>query len=139
MFTNLIGRVGFGWTTRIIGFVALATLLVPITISQMRVKPPGVRKILDMSALTDGPYMLCIFGCFLGYTGCYVAFFYTSYYGQAMNFTSPTLSLYLVPILNGASVFGRILPNWLSNKIGPVNVITPGTLAVLVFLRIARG
>jgi MFS family permease len=104
----------------------------------MRAKPPEVRKILDMSAFTDGRYMLCILGCFLGYAGAYVAFFYYSFYGQNENLTNTTLSLYLVPILNATSAFGRILPNWLSDKIGPVNVITPGTLTLLLLLQIAR-
>lgn len=65
IFINLIDRLGFGWTVRVIGFVSLGTLLVPMSISEMRVKPAGVRKLLDPSAFRDGPYLLCIFACFL--------------------------------------------------------------------------
>lgn len=67
-------------------------------------------------------------GCLIGFAGLYVAFFYTSYYGQATGYTSESLSFYLVPILNAASVFGRTIPNWLADKIGPANVIAPGKL-----------
>ncbi|RYP17991.1 hypothetical protein DL765_004210 [Monosporascus sp. GIB2] len=76
VFINLTDRVGFAWTTRTIGFVALGTLLVPILVSEMRAKPPAIRKILDFSAFKDGPFMFCILGCFLGYAGSHVSFFY---------------------------------------------------------------
>lgn len=44
------------------------------------------------------------------------------------------MSFYLVPILNAGSVFGRTLPNWLSDKVGVFNIITPGALAVGIIL-----
>ena len=126
IFINLIDRLGFGWTVRIIGFVSLGTLLVPISISEMRVKPAGVRKLLDPSAFRDGPYLLCIFACFLGYTGCYTAFYYIALYAEDKGWMSSHTSLYLVPILNASSVLGRTVPNWVSDWTGPTNVVVPG-------------
>lgn len=84
----------------------------------------------------------------------YTGFFYLSYYGQATGYTSASLSFYLVPILNSGSVspqpaptynlpltnqpsqkvFGRTLPNILSDKIGPLNVIVPGAFGVSIVL-----
>ncbi|KAJ5727398.1 hypothetical protein N7493_005218 [Penicillium malachiteum] len=58
IFINLIDRLGFGWTVRIMGFVSLGTLLIPMTVSKMRVKPAGVRRLFDLSAFRDGPYLL---------------------------------------------------------------------------------
>lgn len=126
MFYKLIDQVGFGWSVRILGFTALATLLIPIFVMKMRVKPPKVRSIIDWTAFTDLPYMLFTLGCIIGFIGLYVGFFYTSYYGQATGLTNDSLSFYLVPILNAGSVLGRTLPNWLSDTIGPFNVIAPG-------------
>ena len=126
MFYKLIDKVGFGWSVRILGFTALATLILPITIMKMRVKPGKIRSIFDWTAFTDFPYMFFVFGCLIGFIGLYVGFFYTSYYGQATGITDASLSFYLVPILNAGSVLGRTLPNWLSDKIGPLNVIAPG-------------
>lgn len=68
------------------------------------------------------------------YHRLYVGIFYFSYFGQATGITSASLSFYLVPILNAGSVFGRTLPNWLSDKIGPLNVITPGAFMVGIIL-----
>ncbi|KAE9364326.1 MFS general substrate transporter [Stipitochalara longipes BDJ] len=134
IFTNLIDKVGFGWTVRVIGFVALATLTIPLSVSKIRIKAPGVRKLVDWEAFTDGPYMLCIFGCLLGYTGCYTAFYYVSFYGEAKGWMSSSMALYLVPILNAGSVFGRVVPNWLADKIGPTNVLIPGAIMTGVLL-----
>lgn len=126
VFTNLIERVGFPWTTRVIGFLCLATLVVPLTLSRMRSRPPAARSFFDRTALTDGPYLLCVFACFLGYVGCYAAFYYMSLYGEKEGWVSTDLALYLVPILNAGSVVGRAVPNWVSDKVGPTNVVMPG-------------
>ncbi|EME48913.1 hypothetical protein DOTSEDRAFT_162812 [Dothistroma septosporum NZE10] len=134
MFYRLIDQVGFGWCVRILGFTVLATLLVPIFVMKMRVKPPKPRSLIDWSAFTDVPYMTFVVGCLIGFIGLYVAFFYTSYYGEATGYTSTSLSFYLVPILNAASVFGRTLPNILADKIGPANVIVPGSACVGIVL-----
>lgn len=93
---------------------------------KMRVKPPKARSIVDLSAFTDGPYMLLVFATLIGFIGLYVGIFYYSFFGQSTGITNASLAFYLVPILNAGSVFGRTLPNWLSDKIGALNVITPG-------------
>ena len=40
---RLIDSVGFGWSVRVIGFIALGTLLIPLTIMKMRFKAPKAR------------------------------------------------------------------------------------------------
>ncbi|KAK4955869.1 hypothetical protein LTR10_006808 [Elasticomyces elasticus] len=134
MFYKLIPEVGFPWAVRILGFTVLATLMVPIFCMKMRVKPAKVRKLFDPSAFTDGPYIWCVITCTVGYIGLYVGIFYLSFFGQSTGLTGDSLSFYLVPILNAASVLGRTVPNWISDKIGPLNVITPGALLMGVIL-----
>lgn len=135
MLTRLIPEVGFSWAIRILGFTVLATLMVPIFFSKMKSKPAKSRALLDMTAFKDGPFMLCVFACFLGYAGIYVGFFYIPYFAQAQKLWTFTQSLYLVCILNAGSVFGRTLPNWLSDRIGPVNIVFPGKWALTILQR----
>ncbi|KAK8024537.1 hypothetical protein PG993_012603 [Apiospora rasikravindrae] len=130
IFIRCIDTVGFAWTTRIIGFAALATLSVPLAVSQMRMKPPVIRKVLDPSAFTDGRFMLCILGCFLGYAGTQVTFFYIAFYGQANNWFTGNLALYLIPIINAGSILGRVIPNALADKVGALNVVIPGSILI---------
>lgn len=45
------------------------------------------------------------------------------------------VALYCISILNAASLFGRIIPNWLADKYGPFTILIPNCLAsgVLIF------
>ncbi|KAK5946445.1 hypothetical protein PMZ80_000588 [Knufia obscura] len=130
VFYKLVDQVGFGWSTRIIGFIALATLLIPNLVMKMRFKPPKARALIDWSAFTDGPYILAVIAAMIGFIGLYVMFFYISYYAQEQRITSAAMSFYIVPIFNAASTFGRTLPNALSDKTGAVNLIAPGAIIV---------
>jgi len=125
MFYKLIDRVGFGWSVRIMGLIAFAMQIVPLVVMRKRMISAEVRSMIDWTAFTDGPYMTFVVGNLVGLTGLYVTFFYTSYFGQATGVTDTSLSFYLIPILNAGSVFGRTVLTWLSDKIGPLNVIAP--------------
>ncbi|KAF2226737.1 putative monocarboxylate transporter [Elsinoe ampelina] len=128
VFYRLVNQIGYGWATRVLGFIALATLLVPCTVMKLRVRPGRVRSLIDTTAFTDWPYVLFVLGTFVGYCGLYVVFFYISFYSQARAITDTDLSFYLVPILNAGSTLGRTVPNALSDKTGALNILFPGAL-----------
>ncbi|KAK1773610.1 major facilitator superfamily domain-containing protein [Copromyces sp. CBS 386.78] len=128
VFYRLIDRIGYGWSVRVIGFIALGTLAVPVVFLKQRVKPGKVRAFVDVTAFTDGPYVLFTLGCFVGFIGLYTMLFYLSFFGLDTGATDPAMAFYIVPILNAASMFGRTLPNWLSDKTGPFNILIPGAL-----------
>jgi len=134
MFNRLLSQVGFGWAVRILGFTALVLQLIPIFVMKMRVKPGKVRSLIDWTAFTDAPYMMFVFGTILGFIGLYVGLFYLSYFAESTGITDTSLAFYLVAILNAASVFGRTLPNWVSDKTGPLNVVIPGAICVGISL-----
>lgn len=126
VFYRLIGQIGFAWSVRVLGFLALATMLVPICTMKQRVRPQRARALVDASAFTDWPYVTFVAGALVGFIGLYVMFFYLSFYAQAQGITNSSLSFYLVAILNSTSMFGRTLPNALADKTGPLNLIVPG-------------
>ena len=74
-----------------------------------------------------------------GFAGLYVVFFYISYYGLAQGITDPDLSFYLLPILNAGSVFGRIIPNIVADKLGVNNMMVPSAIisSILTYCAIA--
>lgn len=49
---------------------------------------------------------------------------------------SSNLALYSLSILNAASIFGRIIPNWLADTYGPLTILVPQCFisGVLIFL-----
>ncbi|KAK4498626.1 hypothetical protein PRZ48_009136 [Zasmidium cellare] len=134
VFSQLIRQVGFSWSVRILGFTALTMLALLIFLMEMRVEPSRVRAMVDWSAFKDWPYIVFAFGGMLGFAGLYVGLLFISYFGQATGIVDANLAFYLVPIMNAASVFGRTIPNWLSDKVGPLNVMIPGTFVVATLL-----
>ena len=134
VFYRLLPQIGFGWAVRVLGFMTLATLLVPIFVMRTRVQPAKVRALIDTSAFTDLPFIIFVIGGMIGFIGLYVGLFYISFFGLATGITDEALSFYLVPILNAGSVLGRTLPNILADKIGPINVLIPGAILVSIVL-----
>ncbi|KAK6949890.1 hypothetical protein Daesc_008213 [Daldinia eschscholtzii] len=125
---QLIDRIGYAWSVRVIGFIALGTLIIPICIMRMRFKSPKPRSMVDWTAFRDIPYMAFTFTTFIGFMGLSILIFYISYFPQERGLTDDALSFYMVPIFNAASCFGRVVPNAVSDKIGPFNVVAPCSL-----------
>ncbi|KAL7626112.1 hypothetical protein AAE478_002882 [Parahypoxylon ruwenzoriense] len=141
---QLLDKVGFAWSVRVMGFIALGTLLIPIAVMKMRFKAPKARSMVDWTAFTDFSYMAFTLSTFIGFMGLSILIFYISFYPQQQGFTDEALSFYMVPIFNAASCFGRVLPNALSDKIGPFNVIAPcslitGVLMICMMVAQSRG
>ncbi|KAJ6141377.1 hypothetical protein N7470_009767 [Penicillium chermesinum] len=117
VFHRLIGPLGFGWTTRIIGFIALGGA------------PLLARCDEDASAACKaGPQdrrPLRIQGVALPHPEC----------GLVLRFHRENISFYIIAILNAASVFGRITPGLLADRVGSINTIIPISLiaSVLAF------
>jgi len=135
LFHSLQPRIGFAWTTRVIGFIALITLGFSNLVTRQRVLPTTRRKLFDVSSLREPPFMLCTAGFLFGFMALYIPFFYITPYALSKTGAGSTFAFYFVPVLNAGSVFGRILPNALADRIGPFNTLIPCTFAcgVLAF------
>ena len=136
---RLLDPLGFRWTVRIIGFIALGTLLIPLAVMRQRVKPPHARSLIDWSAFTELPYMAFVLTSLIAFMGLFVLFFYISYFGSATHYTSANISPYIVPMLNAGSFFGRTFPNTLADKTGPFNIIGPCCTIVGVLILCLLG
>lgn len=131
---RLVDEIGFAWAVRMIGFIALTTLLFPVVVLRLRVKPAKVRAVLDWSAFVDPYYMVFVLTSLVAYMGLYVLLFYLSYFADAQRITSTAMAFYLVPIFNASSMFGRTVPNALADKVGPFNILAPATLLLGVLM-----
>lgn len=136
MFHKLIDKVGFGWTTRIIAFVALGGLAFSWIVMQTRLPPPKqVRSLLDLSAFREPPFVIFSLGLFFSFVGLYFPFFYLPTYFTSFLQIDGNMAFYIIPVLNAASVFGRITPGLLADRLGSLNTIIPISFiaAVLAF------
>ncbi|PMD31678.1 putative MFS monocarboxylate transporter [Hyaloscypha variabilis F] len=125
IFHELEPKIGFGWTTRVIAFIMLATLMVPIAVMKAKVFPAQRRPLFDFKVLHKVQFDLFCVGTFFGFMGMYIPFYYVSSFGISHHVVDANLGFYLLTILNAASIFGRIIPNFFADKTGALNIMTP--------------
>lgn len=75
---------------------------------------------IDWSVLRSPTLHLTCFGFFIIYFGMFAPFFFTTSYAVSGGF-SDNLSFYTISIINGASLFGRILPGIVADRYGKFN------------------
>jgi MFS family permease len=123
MVVKLIPKIGFPWTMRAVAFFLLGMLVIAnLTIkSRLKPKPKPVVIMEFIRPLKELPYTLVVLGAFFFFFGIFLPFTYVILQAQKDGM-SDDLSSYLVPILNAASVFGRILPGILADKVGRFNI-----------------
>lgn len=126
VFERLQPQIGFPWTVRVMAFIALATLAISIATLRSRLPPSKkARALLDLSAFKNIPFVLFSSGMFLAFVGLYIPIFYIISWAQVHIRTERNLSFYMLSVLNGASVFGRIIPGLLADKFGaPLGLLT---------------
>ncbi|KAF7550094.1 hypothetical protein G7Z17_g5939 [Cylindrodendrum hubeiense] len=138
---QLLPQAGFAWTLRAAAFIQLGTLLVASVLVKPRIKPRRSAPMVDLSAFRELEYTFYTIGCFSAYFGIYFAFYYIASFSRdgLANPLSYTESLNLLLILNGIGVIGRLVPAWLADRIGAVNVFIPNVIAasILIFSWIA--
>ncbi|RYP42206.1 hypothetical protein DL767_000370 [Monosporascus sp. MG133] len=124
MMTRLIARVGFPWTMRILAFMFLAMLAVScLTVkSRLLPRPTPVRFADYYRPLTEPTMAFVVAAGFFSFLGIFLPFNYLIIQAQQAGM-SPTLVPYLLPILNAASIPGRILPGILGDKVGRFNLM----------------
>ncbi|KAI7787371.1 Riboflavin transporter MCH5 [Diaporthe eres] len=145
---------GFSWTMRTVGFIILPLLAVAclIVVEAPRERPqplaptehaepqeaaeekPQKSKKTDFSIVKKPEFAFLCAGLAIGYLGLFAPFFYVSSYAVAKG-VSPSMSFYLISILNAASLFGRVLPGILADWWGHFNfmVVALGTSATVGF------
>jgi len=110
----------------------LATLLVPVTVMRAKSFPATRRPFVDWQVFREVPYVLFTVAEFFGYMGMFIPFYYISSYGFEQGIVSKDTSFYLLTILNAASIFGRIVPNFFADIIGPLNMMAPFSLCCAI-------
>ncbi|KAF7908112.1 uncharacterized protein EAF01_003867 [Botrytis porri] len=72
----LIGKVGFAWTLRIVGFIMLTARIPSIFLFKPRLPPYKAGSLVEWAAFKEPAYTFFTIGMFLNYWGVYFTFFY---------------------------------------------------------------
>ena len=75
---QLLPRVGFPWTARIMGFVTLFNFAIVLSFARTRIAPRKTGPLIEWAAFTELPYVLFTMGMFLTQWGLYFAYYYVS-------------------------------------------------------------
>ncbi|KAI0837032.1 MFS general substrate transporter [Hypoxylon sp. FL0890] len=133
IFSRLEPHLGFGWATRVIAFILLGLSVVPLAFMRPRVPPPShKRAFLDVDAFKELPFLSFAGAGFFAFAGLYVPFFYIQLYSLRYNITNEDLSAYLVTLLNAGSIFGRVVPNFVADYLGSMNMLAATTLGASI-------
>jgi predicted MFS family arabinose efflux permease len=131
-FRNLQRSVGFRWAVLVIALIAGVTMGVAIVVLETPRRAAGRRALLDKSAFRDVPYLLFVLGCFGVMLGMYTPFVYIQTFALDGEMVGAGLAAYLLAILNGTSIIGRIVPNMFSPRVGIMNMMIVAIVALCV-------
>ncbi|BDD63257.1 hypothetical protein MPDQ_001881 [Monascus purpureus] len=127
---RLLPRVGYGWTMRTLGFIALGTLIPCLVFLKQRLPPRRSGPILELEAFKEPPYALYAAGMFLNFCGLYVGYFYIGSFARNIIGVSQSTSIDLLLVMNGIGLPMRLIPSLCADRFtGPLNILIPFSLA----------
>ncbi|KAI1764562.1 MFS general substrate transporter [Hypoxylon sp. FL1150] len=121
----VIPKLGFAWSTRIIGFVLLFLSVVANLLVRSRLPPSRhpVSVLPDWTLFKDLKFSFCCAGVWFMEWGIFTPLGYIVSYAAAHG-QDPGDAYTLLALLNAGSFFGRFMPGFLADRWGRFNVIT---------------
>ncbi|KAI1498443.1 MFS general substrate transporter [Biscogniauxia marginata] len=137
MARQLLPTAGFGWTVRAMGLVQLVTLAFVNYFMKPRLPPRRTGPLVDWAALAELEYTFYAVSMFFNFWGVYFGFYYLAAFARspaaALGLAGKTLSyedsLDILLVANAAGLPGRLIPNLLADRFGPLTVAIPVCLA----------
>ena len=123
---QLLPRIGFPWTVRVMGFMMLAVGICYCMLLRPRLPPRKTGPVLELCAFNEIPYSVFLLAVFLIALGQFFAFYYISSFAVDVIDLPYESSINVVLVLNGVGVLGRLVPSWFADKYtGPYNILIP--------------
>lgn len=76
---HLLPVIGFPWTVRVMGFIMLGTMMLPLFFMRSRLPPRQTGPLVDFAAFKELPYFLFAIGNSLCFLGLYFPIYYVSF------------------------------------------------------------
>ncbi|RMZ72255.1 monocarboxylate permease [Pyrenophora seminiperda CCB06] len=123
MASHLIPKVGFAWAMRAIAFLILGMMSIAALTVKSRL-PPTPRAFelkIFIEPYRDINFVLLAAASFIFFMGIFIPINFIEVQAMA-NGMSDHLASYLLAVLNAASIFGRVIPGALADKVGKYNL-----------------
>jgi predicted MFS family arabinose efflux permease len=122
MLQKLFVSVGWAWAIRTLALVGLAMTIVANFLVRSRLPPAKDASVHpDIRIFTNKAFAWTTAAVFLLEFALFIPLTYISGYALSKGFTQ-AFSFDILAILNAGSVFGRVLPSYYADKIGPFNM-----------------
>jgi MFS family permease len=131
---QLLPRIGFGWTLRVIAFIMVTTNAITLAFYRTRLPPRKTGPLVEWAALKEPPYVLYCIASFLFFWALYFAFFFVGSYAKDRLHMSYQDSVNLLLTMVCMGFVWRLVPNYLADKFGAVNAIVPFTFVCSVMM-----
>lgn len=125
---NLIEKIGFKWTMRVIALIELFMLVIANLTLRRRLQPPkNTGPFFAWHDFKKPAFNVFTIGGVLNFLGLYTLLTYIDLSATRIGI-SPKFSFYLISIANAGSGLGRISSGFLADKFGALTVTGPLTL-----------
>ena len=123
---QLLPKIGYAWTIRVLGFVNLALLATALAFMRPRLPPRKSGPIVEWKAFYEVPYVCVLVGMSFVFGGLFFSYYYIASYGREIIHMSYSDSLTLLVLFNGAAVPVRLLTGYVADRFfGPLNAMVP--------------
>ncbi|KAG2411635.1 hypothetical protein HFD88_009191 [Aspergillus terreus] len=134
LISNLISRLGFPWTIRIIGFISAIFCSLSVALLRTRLPLNPMQKgTVDVRALKELRFALLTAAIVLIDFALLLPLTYLPSYAQSQGL-GDSFAYNLSSILNGASILGRIVPGYFADRFGRFNIMIVTTFICAVLI-----
>jgi MFS family permease len=132
---QLLPRLGFAWTTRVMGFLMLAVGACYATLLKPRLPPRKSGPLFELSAFKEVTYTTYIIGVFLTCFGQYFAFYYIGSFARDIIGVPYNTSVNVLLIMNGVGLVGRLISGFIADRVfGLYNSLIPFVFASAIIM-----
>lgn len=126
MVRQLLGKIGFAWTVRSIGFINLACLAMALTFMRPRLPPRKSGPLVEWQAFREVPYVCAVAGFTLVFGALFFVYYYISSFCFNILHMSYKDSANMIIIFNAVGVPARLFTGHAADRwTGPLNAIIP--------------
>ncbi|CAK3746841.1 MFS general substrate transporter [Lecanosticta acicola] len=122
---QLLPKIGFAWTARVLGFLNLGLLAIVMALMRPRLPPRKAGPMLDFSAFREPTYAFFVAGLFFVIWPIYYTFYYLSSFGTEVIGLPFSTGITLTIIVNGAGMPFRVIPPFFADRWGQLNTLIP--------------
>ncbi|EMC98719.1 hypothetical protein BAUCODRAFT_65822 [Baudoinia panamericana UAMH 10762] len=124
MLQSLFPKLGWGWATRIQGFIFVVLLILANLLIRSRLPPKAGGSVLpDFRIFRQPAFALATVGTYFLEWGLFIPITYLTSYALASGAMSTTFSYQLIAIFNAGSCLGRWAPGYMADKFGRYNTM----------------